>query len=132
MSSTNYLCTYQGNQDLGWSAILKVDTGNWTITMEDSYQFEENYAIISALAQLDQTHYLCAHTGAFSHGWAIVLASTPSLDTISEQGAGLEFEPDTGLAPTLVEIDDSHYLCAYQGPGEDGWAVVLQTYRLRP
>ena len=132
MSSTNYLCTYQGYKDTGWSVILKVDTGSWTISTEDTYEFEENYATISALAQLDQTHYLCAHMGAFSHGWAIVLASTPSLDTISKQGAGLEFDPDTGLAPTLVEIDDSHYLCAYQGPWEDGWAVVLETYRLRP
>jgi len=132
MSSTNYLCTYQGYKDTGWAVILKVDTGSWTISMEDAYEFEENYATISALAQLDQTHYLCAHMGPWSDGWAIVLASTPSLDTISKQGAGLEFDPDTGLAPTLVEIDDSHYLCAYQGPGDDGWAVVLQTYDLRP
>ena len=132
MSSTNYLCTYQAFQDLGWSVILKVDTGSWTISKEDTYEFEENYTTISALAQIDQTHYLCAHTGPWSDGWAIVLASTPSLDTISKQGAGLEFDTDTGLAPALVEIDDSHYLCAYQGPGDDGWAVVLQTYRLRP
>jgi len=132
MSSTNYLCTYQAFQDLGWAVILKVDTGSWTISKEDAYKYEENYATISALAQLDQTHYLCAHMGPWSDGWAIVLASTPSLDTISKQGEGLEFDPETGLAPTLVEIDDSHYLCAYQGPGDDGWAVVLQTFSLRP
>jgi len=27
--------------------------------------------------------------------------------------------------PYLCKIDDAHYLCSYEGPGLDGWAVVL-------
>jgi len=29
------------------------------------------------------------------------------------------------MSPALTRIDSTHYLCAYEGPGDDGWAVVL-------
>jgi hypothetical protein len=29
------------------------------------------------------------------------------------------------MTPALARIDSTHYLCAYSGNGDDGWAVVL-------
>ncbi len=36
-----------------------------------------------------------------------------------------EFDTQKGKTPTLAQIDSTHYLCAYAGDGDDGWAVVL-------
>jgi type II secretory pathway pseudopilin PulG len=35
------------------------------------------------------------------------------------------YQIDQAETPALVQIDSTHYLCAYTGPGSDGWAVVL-------
>ena len=40
-------------------------------------------------------------------------------------GTLFEHEIDQAETPALVQIDSNHYLCAYTGPGSDGWAVVL-------
>ncbi|MCK4695040.1 MAG: T9SS type A sorting domain-containing protein, partial [Candidatus Cloacimonetes bacterium] len=36
-----------------------------------------------------------------------------------------EFDEMRADYPYLCKIDDAHYLCSYEGPGHDGWAVVL-------
>ena len=38
-----------------------------------------------------------------------------------------EFDADRGKAPAVTKIDATHYLCAYQGKDDDGWAVLLST-----
>lgn len=40
-------------------------------------------------------------------------------------GTPFEYDSSLGEAPALAKIDSTHYLCAYSGPKEDGWAVVL-------
>jgi len=37
-----------------------------------------------------------------------------------------EFDTSKGADPALAKIDDTHYLCAYNGAGSDGWAAVLE------
>ena len=49
----------------------------------------------------------------------------PSTWAIS-QGTPFEFDP-TGWYTALAQIDTTHYLCAYTGDGDDGWATILQT-----
>ena len=36
-----------------------------------------------------------------------------------------EHDISDGLTPALAQIDSTHYLCAHEGTGKDGWAVVL-------
>jgi prepilin-type N-terminal cleavage/methylation domain-containing protein len=36
-----------------------------------------------------------------------------------------DYQIDQAETPALAQIDSNHYLCAYTGPGSDGWAVVL-------
>jgi len=40
-------------------------------------------------------------------------------------GTPFEYDASLGQTPALAKIDSTHYLCAYSGPGDDGWAVVL-------
>jgi len=67
---------------------------------------------------------LCAYTGPDSDGWAVVLTVTPGTFDITAETA-FEFDIVNGETPALSKIDDTHYLCAYTGQGDDGWAVVL-------
>ena len=61
-----------------------------------------------------------------STGWAVVLTVDSTTWTVTK-GTPLEFDATLGTTPALTQIDGSHFLCAYTGNGNDGWAVVLTT-----
>jgi len=124
IDDTHYLCAYEGRSNDGWATVLTVDTGTWTIAKETPFEFDNRDGETPALAQIDDTHYLCAYEGSRSDGWAVVLTVNPITWTISK-GAAFEFDNKNGETPALAQIDDTHYLCAYEGSRSDGWAVVL-------
>lgn len=43
-----------------------------------------------------------------------------------EPNSSLELDLALCADPAVMQIDSTHYLCVYSGPGEDGWAVVLE------
>jgi len=177
----HYLCAYTGPDADGWAAVLTVDTGNWDITKQTSFEFDSSNCRTPELAGIDGTHYLCAYSGPGDDGYALVLTVDTDTWTISK-GAALEYDPTgytrgqaltlidsqsylcvytghtdffaqdgwstvlsagsgdwtvsngplfewdsmNGESPALAGIDPTHYLCVYEGPHEDGWAVVLE------
>ena len=123
----HYLCAFQFKDDSGHAKILTVDTGNWTISQNAYGEFDTSAGKTPALIQIDQQHYLCAYTGVDDDGWARILTVyqvNPWTWTINA-GTAFEFDTSLALSPALSQIDGTHYLCAYTGPGNDGWAVVL-------
>jgi len=124
IDSTHYLCAYAGPGNDGWATVLTVDTGTWTITNRTPFEFDTSQCLTPALSQIDSTHCLCAYTGFGNDGWATVLTIDTGAWTITNQ-TPFEFDTSQGLAPTLSQIDGTHYLCVYAGPGDDGWATVL-------
>jgi len=77
-----------------------------------------------AVVRIDSNHYLCAYSGPGDDGWAVVLTVDTDTWDISSETA-FEYDATNGQTPVLSQIDTTHYLCAYSGPGDDGWAVVL-------
>ena len=78
IDSTHYLCAYTGEQGDGFAVVLTVDTGTWNITAGTPFEYEAGTGQTPALAQIiDESDYLCAYTGSFSDGWAVVLNYTP-------------------------------------------------------
>jgi hypothetical protein len=124
IDSTHYLCAYQGEGDKGWSVVLTVNTGNWTITKQTPFNFDTQKGKTPALAQLANNYYLCAYQGEGDKGWSVVLMVNTGNWTITK-GTPFEFDIQKGISPALSQIDSTHYLCAYQGDGDDGWAAVL-------
>ena len=49
----------------------------------------------------------------------------PASTTTFTQGTPYEYDSIKGKTPALAQIDSTHYLCAYAGDGDDGWATVL-------
>ena len=124
IDSTHYLCAYTGDGDDGWATVLVVDAGTWDVTQRPSYEFDNVKGKEPALTEIDSTHYLCAYSGDGDDGWAVVLTINTSSWTISKETAH-EFDTVQGKSPALTQIDSTHYLCAYAGDGDDGWAVIL-------
>jgi len=56
---------------------------------------------------------------------AYVYVNGNNNESEATMGTPFEFDPVDGRTPALAQIDATHYLCAYQGVGGDGWAVVL-------
>jgi len=124
IDSEHHLCAYRGRHGDGYGTVLTVDTGTWSVAEETAFEFDKRNCEQPALSKIDDAHYLCAYEGRGSDRWATVLIVQPGTWTIS-QGTAFEFDSRQGATPALAQIEPDRYVCAYQGSGGDGWAVVL-------
>ncbi len=129
IDTSHYLCAYTGESDDGFATVLTVDTDDLTVSDGTALEFDGASGKTPALAQISESQYLCAYEGGGEDGWATIL--TVDTDTWSLTNTStIEFDTDKGKTPALSQIDASHYLCAYTGKDDDGWAVVLGTNAL--
>jgi prepilin-type N-terminal cleavage/methylation domain-containing protein len=124
VDATHYLLAYTGSGDVGYALILTVDAVAGTITCGTESEFDTTMGRTPALSQVDGTHYLCTYEGNSQEGYAVILTVNTSDWTISA-GTALDFETNGADNSDLCQIDSTHYLCAYQGDMDDGYAVVL-------
>jgi len=124
VDDTHYLCVYSGPGSDGFAVILTVDTDTWTVSSGTAHEFDTVSCDEPSLSKVDDTHFLCAYRGFQFDGFAVILTVNTSTWTISS-GTAHEFDTDDGHEPALSTVDDTHHLCAYQGAGDDGFAVVL-------
>ncbi len=122
--SNHYISAYTSSDDDGWVAILAVNTGDWTVSKETLFEYDDSCGELSHLERIDRSHYLCAHEGPDTDGWSAVLSVDITDWSVSKEAA-YEYDTSFALAANLEKIDSRHYLCAYGGPDSGGWAVVL-------
>lgn len=130
IDNSHYLCTYNGydsgtDGDDGWSLVLTVNNVTWAITGNTKYEYDTSRGIFSSLAQVDDNHFLCTYEGLNSDGWAKVLEINTGTWSISTSSS-FEYDTSKGEDPALVSIDYEHFLCAFEGSGDNGWAVRLK------
>lgn len=124
IDATHYLCAYMGQGFDGYAVVLTVNPSTYAISAGTPFEFDVADGRAPALEQIDHTHYLCVYEGTGGAGKAIVLEVNTGTWTITKKTPFM-FSPVRGAWPDLSKIDDEHYLCAYSGPDDDGWAVVL-------
>jgi hypothetical protein len=124
IDGTHFLCVYQGPDSDGWAVVLTVDPGDWSISMGTPFEYDPAIGGEPNLTRVDATHHLCAYKGEDADGYAVVLTVDPQNWTVSKE-TPVEWDPERADYPYLCRIDEGHYLCSYQGPGLDGWALVL-------
>jgi hypothetical protein len=124
IDESHYLCVYADKFSDGHAVVLTVNTSTWEITEETPLEYDTVNADAAALAKIDNTHYLCAYSDKFNDGQAVVLTVNTGTWDITKE-TPLEYDTANGETPSLLQIDSTHYLCAYDGPDSDGWAVVL-------
>ena len=129
IDSTHFMCVYQGNEkDWAYATVLSVNTVSNTVVQESVYLVENESEATTgkkpAVVGINGNRFLLAYEGKDSDGYAVVLTVDPATWAISI-ATPLEFDTVKGKEPDLIKIDSSHYLCAYAGDGDDGWAVIL-------
>ena len=126
IDSTHCLCVYAGASNDGWAVVLNINTSDWSLSKNDDYEYDTTMGLYPDVVRVNSNHFLCAYTGPDYDGWAIVLKVNMGTWTITED-VSLEFDSSKGITPSLAKIDSDRFLCAYSGPGDDGYAVVLDT-----
>jgi len=124
--SGHYLCAYDGvdvKAGDAWATVLTVDASE-NVTNETPLQYDSGAGKIPALARIDTNSYLCAYAGDGDVGWMTTLTVNQSSLEITNS-TPFEFDAVKGKTPAIAYVSDGHYLCAYAGPGDDGWAVVI-------
>ena len=127
INDTHYLYALTSNIGQGCVAVLTVNTSDWTITKDtsyDYYQFSDAAGSLE-LCKIDGSNFLCAYEGGGGNGLVTVLTVNTSNWSLSHS-TPLIFETVACSEPALCQIDVSHYLCAYTGLDNDGYVGVLE------
>ena len=129
IDSTHFICVYQGkDKEWAYATVLSVNTVSNTVVQESVYLIENESEATTgkkpAVVAMNNNRFLLAYEGKDSDGFAVVLTVDPATWAISI-ATPLEFDTVKGKEPDLIKIDSGHYLCAYAGDGDDGWAVIL-------
>ncbi len=126
IDTAHYLCAFTGVGDDGWAVVLYVDTATSTVSNAVPFEYDIEKGVSPSFARIDARNYLCAYSGPQTDGWAVILKVNPFGWSIT-RGTPLEFETMNCSLVSLAQIDATHYLCTYTGPGSNGWAVILET-----
>ena len=129
IDSTHFICAYQGKaKDWAYATVLTVNTVSNTVVQESVYLVENESDEFSvkkpAIVHMTENDFLLAYEGEGHDGFAVVLEVDTGTWAISMK-TPLEFDTKKGKDADLLQIDSIHYLCAYGGDGNDGWAVIL-------
>jgi len=127
IDQNHYLCASRCWGATGKALILTVDTGTWAIGKGTTILYDPD-GEYPALAWISGDDFLCAYTGdrpsESEIGKARVLTVDTQTDTVTE-GPDCVFDNFEGVTPDLSKVDDSHFLCAYEGLFNDGFVTIL-------
>jgi hypothetical protein len=130
----NFLCAYQGDRGDGFACILyEWPAGSGILEVGPKLEFDTADCMFPALSHIytqgDDHYFLCVWT-ASNEARAIVLRATIIpfvMMQLATEGIGSTFPAAFVPRATLAKIDDTHYLCGYDGENGNAHpaAVVL-------
>jgi hypothetical protein len=125
IDSTRSTLLYTGPTNRGYAAVLEAAAGTRWISRLSTAVFEQEKALTPAIAGISDGKYLCAYEGPSADAFARTIQVAGGTQAITAC-ARCEYDPERGKVPELVRVDDTHYIVLYQGPGNDGWAAILE------
>jgi PGF-pre-PGF domain-containing protein len=125
IDESHYLNIYNSTGSNGTAMVLGVNLTNWTISNLSSMQFDNSTSNTqNKIVKINNTHYLVTHVGDAGYGFARVLYVNPA-DWSITQVSWLPSFVSNYVTPSLVKINNTHYITAYQGNANRGRAEVL-------
>jgi len=121
----NVLNTFSAYGD--YVGVFRVNKTDWSVKMHDRRKaLLTSHGNYNSMAKIDNDHYISTHGGSeyednMGQAAMFTLGSNFSL---SIPTYAFQFD-SKGWYNSLTSIDKSHYLNAYGGEDDDGWAVVL-------
>jgi hypothetical protein len=127
IDDTHYLGVHNMWDVTGRAGVFTIDPADWSIAYGSECAFEPESGFDFMLSRIDSTHHLCVYPSQATGytGRAVVLIVDPETWTVRTEAAPFTFATDCDCYSFVSRIDDSHFLCVYQGPDSHGWAVVL-------
>ena len=127
IDQNHYLSAYRSWGEEGETLILTVDTGSWAIGKGSTILYDDK-SEYPALAWITGDDWLLAYAGTRPSesdiGKAMVLSVNTQTDSVAA-GADYIHDDFEGVSPSLSKVDDSHFLCAYEGERDDGFVTIL-------
>ena len=114
IDSTHFILVYRGTS--GYDGYLKTFSidGNYNITEIDSFMYDSTYGQYGSVVVIDSTHFIFAYKGPDGDGFISTFSIDGNYDEITLINE-LEHDTTLGQYNSLVKIDDTHFILAYQG-----------------
>ena len=126
IDSNRYLVAYAGPSGRGLGVVLNVASIFWNISTLSRFEFDPDVGLFPDLKKIENDRYVCVYEGKNSDAWANIFHVNLSNWKVTP-GIAVEYDLQGGESPAMAQIDDSHFLCVYQGANNDGWAAILNT-----
>jgi len=119
IDSTHFMLAYAGSGVDGFIKTFSID-GSYNITQIDSLEHDTVNGDYNSLVKIDDTHFMLAYDGTATDGGQVKTFSIDGSYNITQIDS-LEHDAITGFDNSLVKIDDTHFMLAYAGSGNDGF-----------
>ena len=126
IDSNRYLVAYAGPSNRGRGVVLNVANIFFNISTLSRFEFDADVGLFPDLKKIENDRYVCVYEGKNSDAWANIFHVNLSNWKVTP-GIAVEYDPQGGESPAMVQIDENHFLCVYQGANNDGWAAILNT-----
>lgn len=123
------LIVYSNTANDADSVTLEINLTDFSITLLDDFAFNTPVAGNAqwfSVTRINESSFMVAYKLLQNDGFVSSLLVDPSSYVISQLGSTFEFATANGDYNSLVQINETHYLVAYQGNNEDGFLRVIK------
>jgi hypothetical protein len=120
IDSTHFILAYAGTDNDGFIKTFSIDENYDNITEIDSLEHDFSTGSLNSLVMIDSTHFILAYTGTDNDGFIKTFSIDENCDNITEIDS-LEHDTNYGLYNSLIKIDSTHFILAYDGIDDDGF-----------
>jgi len=126
ISGDIYAVAVSGNGSDGWVYTIEIAAnGQITNTVVDAYEFDAGNSFQPNLVSVFGDVYAITYKGSLSHGFLVTLHIAANGTITKSLIDSLEFETSSCENPHLANIVSDTYGIVYEGPGNDGWLVIV-------
>ena len=120
-----YLCAYAGKDDDGYITLLKVEA-DYSISALTTLEYDTIKGKYPSIKKVNTNNFICSYQRDHDYGSANIFTIKTNPARISLIGS-IPFDNTRCVVSDLAQIDENYFLCAYQGPGDNGYCVLLNT-----
>jgi len=124
VSDDVYAISYEGPDGDGWLKTVSISDDGVTISVIDSFEFDETYGIYPTIIHVLGDVYAIAYSGPSDDGW-LKTVGIQSDGTITGTIDSFEFDAVFGLYPDITHVTGDIYAIPYDGPDYDGWLKTV-------
>lgn len=110
------------------SQVFTINTSTWAITTAgDVLQYDTNVSFSpNTCFKVDDNHFIHFWGGAGSDGFVQIFTVNTSTWAITTANTSLEFDTTDNAHNACYQIDSTHFINFWAGPGSDGFVQVFE------